>query len=452
MFVLFRWECRRILSNWRQTMAIFLVPSLVLLLALYLFPVLVNYLSTGNVGKASVVLVSPDNNMLSFIESDSYAVTYSYRIWSSDMYSDALADNSAAGITADGGIIVVFHSAGILPSGTASGGVPAGDGTQSGDGTIPFPEAVDSYFAALLKGADGAATTAAVSVYSDSNIIMSQTMAYQFEQDVLPRYKDYLIKAAGNSFYSKGGGAPFLIDNFNPYTKLMVYRSQANAMGAWVIPGILILLLYYCVYSLSGDILASDRDRGFLSKLILTPLTTRGLLWGKALAVIGIAALTSVITLLVLLLSSWANRSNNPLSLIPFGLLLTPVQFAFIMASVLCAATVMTLICFKVIVDLRNMQDITLNLQLPLLLFLIDFFLQLFRGSPAYPAEYFIPVHNNLLLIHDIMADTADISRFIITIAVNFLTAVLLYRGITRTFEQESGKTDNRAKNRRRVL
>ena len=241
MFVLFRWECRRILSNWRQTMAIFLVPSLVLLLALYLFPVLVNYLSTGNVGKASVILVSPDSNMLSFIESDSYAVTYSYRVWSSDMYADALADSSAAGITAGGGIIVVFHSA----------------------GTVSFPEAVDSYFAALLKGEDGAATTAAVSVYSDSNIIMSQTMAYQFEQDVLPRYKDYLIKEAGSSFYSQGGGAPFLIDNFNPYTKLMVYRSQANAMGSRVIPGILILLLYYCVYSLSGDILASDRDRGF---------------------------------------------------------------------------------------------------------------------------------------------------------------------------------------------
>jgi len=281
---------------------------------------------------------------------------------------------------------------------------------------------------------------------------MSQTMAYQFEQDVLPRYKDYLIKEAGSSFYSQGGGAPFLIDNFNPYTKLMVYRSQANTMGARVIPGILILLLYYCVYSLSGDILASDRDRGFLSKLILTPLTTRGLLWGKALAVIGISALTSVITLLVLLLSSWANRSNNPLSLIPFGLLLTPVQFGFIMASVLCAGTVMTLICFKVIVDLRNMQDITLNLQLPLLLFLVDFFLQLFRVFPAFTAEYFIPVHNNLLLIHDIMADTTDISRYIIILAVNFLTAALLYRSITRSFERESGKTDNRAKNRRRVL
>ena len=452
VFVLFRWEYRRILSNWRQTLAIFLVPSLVLLLALYLFPVLVNYLSTGNVGRASVVLVSPDENMLSFIKSDAYAVTYTYKIWSADMYSDAIMDNSAAGITSGGGIIAVFHSSVSLPPDAIPGSVQPDDGTQAAAGEASFPEAVDSYFTSLSAGTGEAATTAVISIYSDSSIIMSQTIAYQFEQDVLPRYKDYLIKTAGSSFYSEGGGAPFLIDNFNPYTKLMEYRSQANSMGARVIPGILILLLYYCVYSLSGDILASDRDRGFLSKLILTPLSTRGLLWGKALAVIGISALTSVITLLVLVISSWANRSNNPLSLIPFGLLLSPAQFGLIMASILCAASVMTMICFKVIVDLKDMQDITLNLQLPLLLFLVDFFLQLFRVSPAYLAEYFIPVHNNLLLIHDIMAGTADITRYAIIFAVDFLTAALLYRNITRTFEMDSGKTNKRGKNRRRVL
>ena len=114
MIVLFRWECRRILSNWRQTMAIFLVPSLVLLLALYLFPVLVDYISTGNVGKASIVLVAPDDYMRSFITSDSYAANYTYRIWTADTYSTALSDNSAARVTEDGGIIVVFQSDGTI--------------------------------------------------------------------------------------------------------------------------------------------------------------------------------------------------------------------------------------------------------------------------------------------------------------------------------------------------
>jgi len=223
-------------------------------------------------------------------------------------------------------------------------------------------------------------------------------------------------------------------------------------MGARVIPGILILLLYYCVYSLSGDIFASDRERGFLAKLTLTPLSTRGLLWGKALAVIGVSSLMSMITLLVMLLSSWANRSNNPLSLIPFGLLLTPAQLILVMGSVICAAIVMTMLCFKIIVDLHNMQDIIMNLQLPLLLFLVDFFLQLFRMSTPVWFEYAIPLHNNLLLIHDIMTGTVEIPFYAAITILNLIIAIFLYRNIKRTFEQESGRRRTRLEYRRRIL
>lgn len=436
LFVLFRWECRRILSNWRQTVAIFLVPSIVLLLALYLFPVLVDYISTGNVGRAPIVLVSADEYMLSFVKTDQLAANYSYKIWSPDTYLAALTDGSAAGVTADGGIIVVFQSA---------------DEALSADITSSYTDAINTYFQMISEGKGNIRTSAVISIYSDPRIIMSQTTAYQFQENVLPRYKDYLIKTAGSSFYLKGGGTPFSVDTFNPFTKLMEYRSVANPMGARVIPGILILLLYYCVYALSGDILAADRDRGFLATLTLTPLSTGGLLWGKGLAVAGVSSLTSLITLLVLLLSSWTNRSNNPLSLIPFGLLLTPTQLILIIGSLICAAIVMTMLCFKVILDLHNMQDIIMNLQLPLLLFLVDFFLQLFRLSTPVWVEYAIPLHNNLLLIHDIMAGTSYFPFYAVISIFDIFAAFFLYRNIKRTFEQESASRKTRRGFRRRT-
>lgn len=233
-----------------------------------------------------------------------------------------------------------------------------------------------------------------------------------------------------------------MVDHFNPYTKLMEYRSQANVAGARVIPGVLILLLYYCVYSLSGDILASDRERGFLSKLTLTPLSTRALLWGKALAIVAVSMMTSVVTLVVILFSSWFNRTNNPLSLIPFGLLLTPSQFGLIVGSILCAALLMTMYCFKVILDLKKMQDILLNLQLPLLLFLFDFFLQLFRPSVAVLPEYLIPLHNNLLLIHDSMTGVMSPARFIFVFLYDFIIVALLFRNARRRFEPETAQKE----------
>jgi len=436
MFVLFRWECRRILSNWRQTMAIFLVPSIVLLLALYLFPVLVDYISTGNVGSAPIVLVSADEYMLSFVKTDPPASNYSYKIWSPAAYSAALTDGRAAGVTADGGIIIVFQSA---------------DEALSADSTSTYTDAINTYFQMLSEGKGNYHTSAVISIYSDPRIIMSQTTAYQFQENILPRYKDYLIKTAGSSFYLKGGGSPFSIDTFNPFTKLMEYRSVANPMGARVIPGILLLLLYYCVYALSGDILAADRDRGFLATLTLTPLSTSGLLWGKGLAVAGVSSLTSLITLLVLLLSSWTNRSNNPLSLIPFGLLLTLPQLILIIGSIICAAILMTMFCFKVILDLHNMQDIIMNLQLPLLLFLVDFFLQLFRTSTPSWVEYLIPLHNNLLLIHDIMAGTAYFPFYAAISVFDIAVAFFLYRNVKRTFEQDSASRKIRHNLKRRT-
>ena len=423
MLVLFRWECRRILSNWRQTLAIFLVPALVLLLALYFFPLLVDYISTGNVGNPSVILVAPDDSILSFVESDTLASSFTYEVWPEDEYTSALADGSAAKFTGAGNIFLVFGS---------------GDADLADYGADSFRQAIEAYIRDLPSGADAAAATAVITIGYDPHIIKSQAASYQFQEIILPGYKDYLISTSENPFYSEGGGVPFRIDSFNPYTKLMENRSLANPAAARVIPGVLILLLYYCIFSLSGDVFAADRERGFLSKLTLTPLSTRGLLWGKALSVISVSTLTSLITLLVIILSSWLNRSNNPLSLIPFGLLLSPLQLLMILGSVFCAAAVMTMMCFKIIADLRNMQDITLNMQLPLILFLVDFFLQLFRMSDPVMAEFAIPLHNNLLLIHHIMTGTASLKLYLSVIILDTLTAFLLYIYTKRTFEQDT--------------
>lgn len=110
MFVLFRWELRRVLSNWRQTMAVFLIPSVVLLIALYVFPLLVDYLSTGNVGKAPVILVDPDPIVEEFIQKDTLASAFSYKTWSTDTYDAALLDGRAAEATGNGSIIILFQT------------------------------------------------------------------------------------------------------------------------------------------------------------------------------------------------------------------------------------------------------------------------------------------------------------------------------------------------------
>lgn len=435
MLTIFRWECRRILTNWRQSVAIFLIPAVVLLGAIYVFPLLVSYLSTGSVTRPTVVLVSPDTASIAFFKTDSMASQYTYSVWDSKRFEAAVSDGSASAVTKRGGFFAVF---------TADDTDPAVAGEKG------FSSTVRDFFSAVKENPD-ALTHAVVTLYYDPGIEMSYTLAYQFKNDVLPLYSDYLLQTEGSIIYSGGGGDPFLIDVFNPYTSLMEKRAEANPAAARVIPGILILLLYYCVYSLSGDILAADRERGFLSKLTLTPISTRSLLFGKALAVIAISIGTSLVTLLVLFLSSWANRTNNPLSLIPFGLLLTPAELAYILLSITCAAVLMTMYTFKVILDLKKMSDITMNLQLPLILFLIDFFMQIFRFSSPDLLEYAIPLHNNLLLIHNVMAGTIQFPQVLFVVIFDLIITVYLYQNASVRFEQED-KRRLRKKNKRRFV
>ena len=45
---IYRWELQRIFSNWRKTATLFLLPAVILTIALNIFPLLMNYLSTGS--------------------------------------------------------------------------------------------------------------------------------------------------------------------------------------------------------------------------------------------------------------------------------------------------------------------------------------------------------------------------------------------------------------------
>jgi hypothetical protein len=122
------------------------------------------------------------------------------------------------------------------------------------------------------------------------------------------------------------------------------------------------------------------------------------------------------------------------MSLIPFGLFLFPSQLAMVLLAVLAAAALMTAYCFKVILDLDKMQDIIMNLQIPLLLFLLDFFLQLFRGASPMSGEYIIPLHNVIIIIRDILYGTLRTERYIFVVAMNVVLAVLIFGAARRAF------------------
>jgi len=73
-----------------------------------------------------------------------------------------------------------------------------------------------------------------------------------------------------------------------------------------------------------------------------------------------------------------------------------------------------------------------INLQLPLILFLMDFFLTLFRFSRPLSFEYVMPLHNNICLLRDIYASQANLWQFIIVIGIDVLGGLIIFKDFYR--------------------
>ena len=136
-------------------------------------------------------------------------------------------------------------------------------------------------------------------------------------------------------------------------------------------------------------------------------------------------------------LSSWANRGNDAMSLLPFGMLLTPLQLISILLTVPVTVFLMTAVAISVIFSLEQMQDITANLQLPLVLFLGDFFIQMFRGTRPVTLEYFIPLHNSLELISETFNSQDKTWHILAVTLLNLATDIFVLR---KTYRKEDFK------------
>ena len=182
---------------------------------------------------------------------------------------------------------------------------------------------------------------------------------------------------------------------------------------------------------------ASERDRGFMDKLIMTPVSRKKIYLGKILAVDVIVSFSTIITLGLLFLSSWMNRSNDAMSLLPFGMLLTPSELLIVILTIPITALLMTAICVSTVFSLNNMQDITTNLQLPLIYFLGDFFLQMFRGTRPTTLEYFIPVHNSMQLISESFMAQDKLWHVLLVLLLNAGLSIAIF---ATTFRKEERK------------
>ena len=416
IIIVFMWEIKKLFSSWRRTMALFLLPAILLMAALNVFPLLVNYMSTGSINKKPVTVVGAPESFRTYVDETVDARVYVYDYKTYQEFADIMRDKDSYHKMLRKGMLVCYF--------------------YSGDPTVDFDDEVRSYYNEISNENTNAVSKAVVYVAYDTNSFTSEARAEQLKEGVLNDYQSSLIDKLGGD-YSIVGSSLFETDSFNPITDFQDYRTTANTAASRVVPGVLMIMMYYCVYSLVSDMFASERDRGFMDKLIMTPVSRKKIYAGKILAINLIVTCSTIITMTLLFFSSWINRSNDAMSMLPFGMLLTPSELLIILGSIPITVLLMTAMCISTTFALKRMQDITVNLQLPLIYFLGDFFMQMFRGTRPVTMEYFLPLHNTLALIAETFNSQNKAWHVIIIYLINL---GLAYWILSYTFKKEERK------------
>lgn len=412
-YVIFRWELNKIFSNWHRTVTLFLLPAVLMMLALNVFPLLINYMSTGSFSKKPIVLVGTPKSFRDYVETTADANVYSYTEMTYRDLSDVYSEPGALKKLLKGGTVICYF------------------GSDKGD--VSFDDMVSEYYKELVKGNSEAKSKAVIYLGYDGESLTGTLRAQQFRQGVLESYQSSLIDRLGGDYATVGSNL-FSTDSFNPVTKLMDNRTPADTAAARIVPGVLMIMMYYCVYSLTSDMFASEKERGFWSKLIMTPVSATDVFAGKILAILVIVTGSTFLTALLLFLSSWFNTGNDAMSLLPFGMMLTPAELLIVAVTIPVTVFTMTAACISTIFSLTKMQDITVNLQLPLIFFLGDFFLQMFRGTRPMTLEYFIPIHNSLAVIGEAYNAQEKLWHVIVAVLINILVALIVMRS---TYKKE---------------
>ena len=414
-YSIFRWELKKIFSNWHKTVTLFLLPAVLMMLALNIFPLLINYMSTGSFSKKPIILVGAPKSFHDYVNETADANVYTYKDLSYSEFNKFIETEEKMKELLKGGTVICYF------------------GSDDGDEDISFDDIVSDYYNELAKGNSEATSNAVIFLGHDGESLTGQLRAEQFRRGVLDNYQASLIDRLGGD-YANIGSNLFSTDSFNPVTKFMDNRTPADSSASHIVPGMLLIMMYYCVYSLASDMFASEKERGFWAKLIMTPVSSVQIFAGKILAILLIVSGATYLTALLLFFSSWLNTSNDAMSLLPFGMMLTPSELLIVILTIPFTVFVMTAACISTIFSLKKMQDITVNLQLPLIFFLGDFFIQMFRGTRPMTLEYFIPMHNSLALISESYMAQEKLWHVIVVLAINAAVAFLVLRV---TFKKE---------------
>ena len=206
---------------------------------------------------------------------------------------------------------------------------------------------------------------------------------------------------------------------------------------AGMIPGMLIMTIFYGIMSLASNIIAGDKESNFLNTVLITPVSRSSVAIGKALAVLTAAGISAVSAFagLAYLLKKVSGAFNTEITYAVSDYIL----IFLVIIGVAFALVGLILIISTLAKTSRSAQSLSV---IPVMIRFLGSFLSSNAGMEAIISKLgfkncLIPMWNSTYVIKNIMMTGANTKELLITCAINIVFGVLCLGIVSRLFNNE---------------
>ena len=213
---------------------------------------------------------------------------------------------------------------------------------------------------------------------------------------------------------------------------------QAKNMIASMVPGFLIFTIVYGIMVLASNIIAGDKETGFLNTVLITPVSRSSVALGKALAVMTAAAISSVSSFagLSFLMKDFQKLMGDQ------AVTYAMKDYFFVFVVIMCvtfALVGLILVISTLAKTSRSAQSLT---GIPIMILFLGSFMTSNAGMQNVLTSlgfknFLIPMWNATYLTKNILMTGFTATEMLVTCGINIIFGVLCLALISYLFNQE---------------
>lgn len=296
---------------------------------------------------------------------------------------------------------------------------------------IEFPENFDS----MINGYQPGDEIPQIKTYYNPSEDYSLQAYQEISGGTLEAYRQVLL--AGRM----GNAEATTVFTVNSDNDRMEIQDEDKASGKAVgmmLPYFITVLLFAGAMGIGADMIAGEKERGTMARLLVAPIKRTSIVLGKVFALMVVSGISSLIYVAVmvicmpLMMKSMTGTDGEGFSLqmnaeqiVMLALLL--VSIAFLYAAIVALISVFA----------KTTKEATSYITPVYMIVLVIGLLTMFQTGTPEPSKYYIPIYNSALTLQGILSQEVTVTQYVVTLVETLIMGGVLTACVARAFKNE---------------